>query len=149
MIVKIPSSSSASIDGVRYNTDKVDRGNGELMLVRDFGLLQGLMNLRPEDAKNYLKMDSVTNKAGKKPQFHAAISVEGRSYDKQQLTKIAVQWMGKTGYSDQPYLVKVNTEIGRQHIELPAPVIAASIDDEAPNRHKRKQKTASNGRKKK
>ena len=59
------------------------------MLVKNFSALQGLINLRPEDYKNYLKMVSSTNKAVKKPQFHVAISAEGRSYDKNQLPRIA------------------------------------------------------------
>ena len=42
MIVKILSS-SASFDGVSYNTGKINKGKGELMKVKNFGALQGLV----------------------------------------------------------------------------------------------------------
>jgi hypothetical protein len=117
MVVKILSS-SASFDGMRYNTDKIDNGKGELMTVRNFGALQALENLRPEDYKNYLKMVSATNKAVKKPQFHAAISAEGRSYDKQQLTEIAIQWLEKMGYGEQPYLIVFHKDTKNNHVHI-------------------------------
>lgn len=117
MIVKILSS-SASFNGVNYNTDKLENGKGELMKVKNFGALQGLLNLRPEDYKNYLKMVSATNKAVSKPQFHAAISAEGRSYDKHQLTEIAEQWLEKMGYCDQPYLLIFHKDTANNHIHI-------------------------------
>src|SRR5690349_546794 len=104
MIVKILSS-SASFDGVNYNTDKVDKNKGELMAVRNFGALQGIANLRPEDYKNYRKRVSATNKAVRKPQFHAEISAQGRTYDKHQLTGIAIARRLNMAYGDQSYLI--------------------------------------------
>jgi len=123
MIVKILAS-SASFDGVNYNTDKIDNGRGELMRVSNFGALQGLVNLRPEDYKNYLKMVSATNKAVKKPQFHVAISAEGRSYDKRQLTDIAGKWLEKMGYGEQPYLIVFHKDTANNHVH----VITSRID---------------------
>ena len=117
MIVKILSS-SASFSGVRYNTNKMDNGKGELMAVRNFGILQGLSGLRPEDYRNYLKMISGTNKAVKQPQFHAAISAEGRSYDKNELTEIAIQWLEKMGYAEQPYLIVFHRDTANNHVHV-------------------------------
>ena len=115
MIVRILSS-SASFSGVTYNMTKVDRDKGELMTVANFGALQGLQNLRPEDYKNYLKSISANNKAVKKPQFHVAISAEGKSYDKHALTEIAIQWLEKMGYGEQPYLLIYHKDTGNNHI---------------------------------
>jgi len=70
MIVKILAS-SASFNGVNYNTDKIESGKGDLMKVSNFGPLQALGNLRPEDYRNYLKLLSAQNKRVTAPQFHA------------------------------------------------------------------------------
>lgn len=123
MIVRILSS-SASFSGVTYNMTKVDRDKGELMTVANFGALQGLQNLRPEDYKNYLKSVSANNKAVKKPQFHAAISAEGKSYDKHALTEVAIQWLEKMGYGEQPYLLIYHKDTGNNHIH----VVSTRID---------------------
>jgi len=50
---------------IKYNTGKMDKNKGELMKVMNFGPLQGLSHLRPQDYKNYLKMVSALNKAVK------------------------------------------------------------------------------------
>jgi hypothetical protein len=117
MIVKILSS-SATFAGIAYNTDKISTNRGELMLVKNFSALQGLTDLRPEDYRNYLKMISATNKAVKKPQFHAVISAEGRTFDKYQLAAIAVDWMAKMGYAEQPYLVVFHKDTNNNHVHM-------------------------------
>lgn len=83
---------------VGYNNGKMDRNKGELMRVANFGPLQGVGRLRPQDYKNYLRMVSSTNKAVRKPQLHVAISAGGRSYDKGELTGIAAAWLERMGY---------------------------------------------------
>ncbi|WP_345951249.1 relaxase/mobilization nuclease domain-containing protein [Mucilaginibacter sp. PAMB04274] len=117
MIVRILSS-SATFNGVIYNTDKVDRGQGELMLVRNFGSLQGLERLRPEDYRNYLKMLSARNTRVVKPQFHAAISAKGKTYDPEALTDIAVKWLEAMGYGEQPYLVVFHKDTDNHHVHV-------------------------------
>ncbi|MGF7079721.1 relaxase/mobilization nuclease domain-containing protein [Mucilaginibacter sp. UYCu711] len=117
MIVKILSS-SATFSGVIYNTDKIDRDKGELMLVKNFGSLQGLNSLRPEDYRNYLKMLSAQNSRVQKPQFHAAISAKGKSYDKTALTEIAKAWLREMGYGDQPYLVVFHKDTDNHHVHI-------------------------------
>jgi hypothetical protein len=117
MIVTILSS-SASFKGVSYNTGKIDRGKGELMKVVNFGSLQALENLRPEDYKAYLKAISARNSRVKAPQFHAAISAKGRTYDKDALTEIAEQWMRRMGYENQPYLVVFHKDTANNHVHI-------------------------------
>jgi len=103
---------------VSYNTGKMDRNKGELMKVSNFGPLEGLCELRPQDYKNYLKMVSALNKSVKKPQLHVAISCEGREYDKQQLTEIATRWLERMGYGKQPYLVISHKDTLNNHIHI-------------------------------
>jgi hypothetical protein len=101
-----------------YNTGKMDKNKGELMKAANFGPLQGLSELRPQDYRNYLKMASAVNKTVKKPQFHVAISCEGKEYDKQQLTDIASQWMERMGYGSQPYLIVFHNDTNNNHVHI-------------------------------
>lgn len=117
MIVRILSS-SASFKGVSYNTDKIDRGKGELMKVSNFGPLQALQQNRPEDYKLYLKMLSARNKRVHFPQFHAVISAQGKTYDKHTLTQIAEGWLKEMGYGNQPYLVVFHQDTGNNHVHI-------------------------------
>jgi len=120
MIVKFLYTTGANghFPAVRYNTNKMDRNKGELMKVANFGPLQGLGQLKPQDYKNYLQLVSLTNKAVKKPQFHVAISCAGKEYNKQQLTEIAVQWLDLMGYGKQPYLVIFHKDTNNHHVHI-------------------------------
>jgi hypothetical protein len=103
---------------IAYNTGKMDKNKGELMKVANFGTLQGLGILRPQDYRQYLKMVSATNKAVKKPQFHVAISAGGRSYNKNELTEIATQWLERMGYGKQPYLIIFHKDTLNNHVHI-------------------------------
>jgi hypothetical protein len=117
MIVKILSS-SATFSGVRYNTNKIGSGKGELMKVSGFGVLNALGVLKPEDYKNHLKAVSALNKRVSHAQFHATISPKGREHDKYALTEIATEWLKKMGYSDQPYLIIFHNDTANNHVHL-------------------------------
>lgn len=117
MIVRFLSS-SASFHGVSYNTDKIDRGLGELMKVSGFGALQALSELRPEDYKNALKAVSALNNGVKSPQFHVAISAPGKTHDRYQLTAIAEEWLKLMGYADQPYLIVFHQDTANNHVHI-------------------------------
>jgi len=125
MIVKI-FPASASFKGVSYNTNKVEQNRGELMKVGNFGPLQALETLRPEDYVNYLKMISARNKGVKAPQFHAAISAKGKSYDKEVLTAIATDWLARMGYAAQPYLIIFHRDTANNHVHI----VSTRIDRE-------------------
>jgi len=115
MIVKILSS-SASFSGVDYNTDKVEQGKGELVNVSNFGSLQFLSELRPSDYINYFKAISSANKRVLKPQFHAVISAKGKSTLKDELTRIAQNWLSKMGYGKNPYLLVFHNDTKNNHV---------------------------------
>ena len=111
-------SSTASFAGVGYNTNKMDKNTGELILVKNFGALQGLDHLRPKDYVNYLKMITAQNSRIKMPQFHVAISAKGQSHTKQELADVAVKWMDSMGFEKQPYLVVFHKDTDNNHVHI-------------------------------
>ena len=108
----------AKFTAVRYNTDKVDKGNGELMKVSGFGPLQIFNEVRPEDYRNYLELLSARNKNVKLPQFHAVISAKGNEHDSYTLTEIATAWLDSMGYGRQPYLIVFHKDTGNHHVHM-------------------------------
>lgn len=128
MIVKFLYSkgSTANFPGVGYNTTKMEKGRGELMHVANFGALQGLTNLRPNDYKNYLKLISTQSKRIEKPQLHVAISCKQKEFNKHQLTEIGKQWLKEMGYGDQPYLIVFHKDTDNNHVHL----VSTRIDKE-------------------
>ncbi|RZM29885.1 MAG: hypothetical protein EOO88_03030 [Pedobacter sp.] len=124
MIVKILSS-SASFAAVRYNTEKVERGMGELMVARNFGALDHLSGIRPQDYINYLEARSKTSARIKFPQFHAVISCKGKSHSKEQLTDLATEWLKGMGYGNQPYLLVFHKDTANNHIHM----VSTRIDE--------------------
>lgn len=117
MIVKILQK-SATFKAVRYNTGKVERDHGELLLVQNFGILQGIENLRPQDYINYLEALSSRSNRIQYPQFHVAISTKGRTHSKEELSAIAQQWMQGMGYGEQPYLLIYHKDTANNHIHI-------------------------------
>ncbi|WEA01736.1 relaxase/mobilization nuclease domain-containing protein [Mucilaginibacter sp. SJ] len=117
MIVKILKPVNG-FPGVRYNTNKVERNKGELLKIANFGPLQGLTGLRPQDYINYLKLLSAQNKRVSKPQFHAVISAKGATYNKQELMRTGQSWLEQMGFGAQPYLIVFHKDTDNNHIHL-------------------------------
>lgn len=117
MIVKILQKST-TFGAVRYNTGKVDKDRGELLIARNFGVLEGLENLRPQDYINYLEAVSSRSTRIKYPQFHVAISTKGRAHSKEELSEIAQKWMEGMGYGGQPYLLIFHRDTSNNHVHL-------------------------------
>lgn len=117
MIVKILLPSK-TFEGVSYNSNKIDKDKGELMKVENFGALQALEHLKPQDYINYLEARSKTSARIKYPQLHAVISCKGRSHSKEQLTEVATEWLKGMGYGEQPYLLVFHKDTGNNHIHI-------------------------------
>lgn len=88
------------------------------MRVANFGALQNVSRLRPQDYVNYLKMVAAQNMRIKNPQFHAVISARGKSYSGGELTEIAVTWLDKMGYGQQPYLIVYHKDTDNNHVHI-------------------------------
>jgi len=121
MIVKIldaPSNPGKKFDGVRYNTNKVLREKGELLVTRNFGALDGLAKPRPQDYINYLEAWSDRSKRIKQPQFHVVLSAKGRETDKHGLCELAEKWLLGRGYGDNPYLLIFHKDTANNHLHI-------------------------------
>lgn len=117
MIVKILSK-SATFKGVKYNTSKVEKDKGELMKVQNFGALQAIPGLRPQDYINYMEAISSRNKNVKFPQLHAVISCKGKEKGEEELTELAENWLKGMGYGQNPYLLIYHKDTTNNHIHM-------------------------------
>lgn len=116
MIVKILSSASSDFHGVQYNDKKVEKGNGELMMMKNFPsfINEGSRRL---DVRDYLKAVSKNEKI-KKPQFHAVISTKFQKHTKEELTEVAESLMQEMGYGEQPFLVVFHNDTENNHVHI-------------------------------
>ena len=116
MIVKILGSASSNFHGVQYNDKKVEKGTGELMLMKNFPSFIN-ENSSQEGVRNYLKSISKNEKV-KKPQFHAVISTKFQQYSKEELTKVAEDFMQEMGYRNQPFIVVFHNDTENNHVHI-------------------------------
>lgn len=127
MIVKILNKSSQDFSAVKYNDDKVSRGTGELMVVKNFPF-----HITPSssqgEVKDYFK--SIKNDKVKNKQFHATLSTEKRFHSKEILTEMAERYMDKMGYGKQPYIVVFHNDTDNNHVH----VVSTRIDKETNKR---------------
>jgi len=117
MLAKIFSRTS-TFNAVSYNNNKIDKTTGELMALKNFGILSDDLTLNPEDVKNYLKMHSMMNPNLKDAQLHAMISCKGREASKEKLTEIGHEWMKRMGYGDNPYIIVFHSDTDNNHIHI-------------------------------
>lgn len=116
MIVKILSSASKDFHGVKYNDKKINSDKGELMDMKNFPSFIN-KDSSQEEVRNYLKSISQSNKT-KKPQFHAVISTKFQEHSREQLTKIANEFMKEMGYGLQPYIVVFHKDTENNHVHI-------------------------------
>jgi hypothetical protein len=117
MIVKILQKAQG-FQGVRYNTNKVELDQGELMLVKNFEALQAIGLLKPSDYVNYLKAVVKKNQLIGSPQFHAVISCKHREKSKEELTELAQKWLDQMGYGENPYLLIFHKDTKNNHVHI-------------------------------
>jgi hypothetical protein len=116
MIVKILGSASSNFHGVKYNDKKVEKGTGELMLMKNFPSFIN-ENSSQEEVRNYFKSISRNEKV-KKPQFHTVISTKFQQHSKEELTKVAEDFMQELGYGSQPFIVVFHNDTENNHVHI-------------------------------
>lgn len=116
MIVKILGSASSDFHGVQYNDKKVEKGTGELMLMKNFPSFIN-ENSSQEEVRDYLKSISKNEKV-KKPQFHTVISTKFQQHSKEELTKVAEDFMLEMGYGNQPFIVVFHNDTENNHVHI-------------------------------
>ena len=116
MIVKILGSASSNFHGVQYNDKKVEKGTGELILMKNFPSFIN-ENSNQEEVRNYLKSISKNEKV-KKPQFHAVISTKFQQHNKEELAKVAEDFMQEMGYGNQPFIVVFHNDTENNHVHI-------------------------------
>ncbi|MFN3773457.1 relaxase/mobilization nuclease domain-containing protein [Cloacibacterium normanense] len=116
MIVKILNASSSDFNGVKYNDKKIEKGSGERMLMKNFPSFIN-ENSSKEQVRNYLKSISKNDRI-KNPQFHAVISTKFQEHSKEELTKIAGEFMLEMGYGKQPFIAVFHSDTDHNHIHI-------------------------------
>ena len=107
---------SSDFPGIQYNDKKIDKGKGELMLMKNFPSFINESSSK-EVVKSYLASVSKNEKV-KKPQFHAALSTKFREHSKEELTKIAENFMDEMGYGNQPFIVVFHNDTENNHVHI-------------------------------
>jgi hypothetical protein len=107
---------SSNFPGVQYNDKKVEKGSGELMLMKNFPSIVN-ENSSQQEVREYLRSIS-KNERVKKPQFHAAISTKFREHTKEELTNIAENFMDELGYGKQPFIVVFHNDTENHHVHI-------------------------------
>ena len=116
MIVKIIPASGSDFHGVQYNDKKMEKGTGELMLMKNFpSFING--DSSPEQVRDYFKSISKNEKV-KKPQFHAVISAKYQNHGKEEITEIAKDFMREMGYGKQPFIVVYHSDTENNHVHI-------------------------------
>lgn len=116
MIVKILNASGTDFHGVKYNEKKIEKGKGELMLMKNFPSFINEKSSQ-EQVRDYLKSTS-KNERVKNPQFHAVISTKFQEHTKEDLTNVADEFMKEMGYGNQPFIVVFHNDTDNNHIHI-------------------------------
>lgn len=119
MTIKIlQAAPTASFGGIEYNEKKTPDGRSELLVAKNFGLLEMQESATKADYIFYMQKVAETNPRVKNTQFHAVLSCKGREATPEQLKEIAVQYLERMGYSKNPYLIYYHSDTANNHVHM-------------------------------
>lgn len=109
---------SRGFPAVSYNMDKVERGEAELMLYRNFGVIDAFTKPLTIDFQHYLGAVASLCPQSWYHQFHAVLSVEGKSRCGQGLKDFAELWLEEMGYGKQPFMIFFHSDTRNNHVHI-------------------------------
>jgi len=125
MVARITSGSNLS--GVlKYNADKVNRGEADLLLCNRVIDMERPDRFNLTDAMQSFAPYLAVNRRTKNPVFHVSLNPAITDcLTDAQLTEIAREYMERMGFGDQPYYVFKHHDIDREHIHI----VSVRIDE--------------------
>ena len=109
---------SRGFAAVEYNMDKVERGDAELLLYKNFGIIEAFISPQAADFQHYLGAYSSLGTRSWYKQFHAVLSVKGKSLSSESLKNFALDWLKEMGYSNQPFMIFFHSDTKNNHVHL-------------------------------
>lgn len=111
---------SSGFHAVRYNENKVAKGDARLLEIKNFDFYDVLGTYNPQQLVDYLMDYSSMNDRVKKPQFHVAISCKGHENTEQELLEFAHEYLREMGYGEegQPVLVYSHYDNANTHLHI-------------------------------
>jgi hypothetical protein len=109
---------SSSFEGINYNEKKVPDGRSELLVAKNFGMLELNDQVRKSDYIGYMQKVAESNKNVSITQFHAMLSCKGREVSPERLRDIAVEYLDKMGYGQNPYLIYYHSDTAHNHVHM-------------------------------
>ncbi|MDN3586152.1 hypothetical protein QWY86_05710 [Pedobacter aquatilis] len=98
--------------------DKVRRGDAELLVYKNFGILHAFSNPLAADFEHYFGAVSSLSRQSWYAQFHAVLSVKGKAIPADNLKRFAEQWLGEMGYGAQPFMIFFHSDTKNNHVHI-------------------------------
>jgi hypothetical protein len=117
MIVRL-FTTSKGFPAIRYNMEKVSRGEAELLCCKNLEILDGFDRLKTADLEHYFGAVASLNSRSRYDQFHVVLSARGESMDRAGFAPVSHAWMEAMGYASQPYLVFFHSDTHNAHVHI-------------------------------
>lgn len=108
-----------SFHAIDYNGKKEGKGQARLLHMERFGPLQdGNTSADPKALKAYLEQYASRNSRIRHPQFHAILSVKGKSMETGNMIKAALNLMRQLGYAGNPLAIYEHNDTANRHLHI-------------------------------
>ena len=109
----------ASFHAIDYNARKDSKGLARLVHFEGFGPLQdGRTTADPKALKAYLEQFGSRNTRIRQPQFHAILSVRGRSMETSNMIAAARTVLNRLGYTGNPIAIYEHNDTANRHLHI-------------------------------